>query len=177
TALDVERDASVYSVLADMTAFLADLRIRRSKIDRARDILELLHRHYQIKDPSFPQRGELAYIALERVASGVGFASLSEKVRAGDPESTRIIEALDAAATRFLIREIKNAETPARRMHFASFIARAGAGAATVLMDELGKTSVPSDIMHLIEVMPTAMPADMAGGGVGGPRGRPAVGG
>ncbi|HZE98119.1 MAG TPA: HEAT repeat domain-containing protein, partial [Planctomycetota bacterium] len=168
TALDVERDANVYSVLADMTAFIADLRIRRGKIDRARDILEMLHRHYQIKDSTFPQRGELAYIALERVASGVGFASLSEKVRAGDPESTRIIEALDAAATRFLIREIKNAETPARRMHFASFIARAGAGAATVLMDELGKTSVPSDVMHMIEVMPTAMPPDMAEMALGG---------
>lgn len=168
TALDVERDPSVYSVLADMTAFMADLRIRRGRIDRARDILELLHRHYQIKDGTFPQRGELAYIALERVASGVGFASLSEKVRAGDPESTRIIEALDAAATRFLIREIKNAETPARRMHFASFISRAGAGAATVLMDELGKTSVPSDVLHLIEVMPIAMPPDMAEMGLGG---------
>jgi len=35
TALDVERDANVYSVLADMTAFIADLRIRRGKIDRA----------------------------------------------------------------------------------------------------------------------------------------------
>jgi hypothetical protein len=168
TALDVERDASVYSVLADMTAFLADLRIRRGKIERARDILELLHRHYQIRDPQFPQRGELAYIALERVASGVGFASLSERVRSGDPESTRIIEALDAAATRFLIREIKNAETPARRMHFAQFISRAGAGAATVLMDELGKTSVPSDLLHLIEVMPTAMPPDMAEMALGG---------
>jgi len=168
TAIDVERDPNVYSVLADMMAFVADLRIRRAKIERAREILELLHRHYQIKDPSFPQRGELAYIALERVANGVGFASLSEKVRAGDPESTRIIEALDAAATRFLIREIKNAETPARRMHFAAFIARAGSGAATVLMDELGKTTVPSDVMHLIEVMPTAMPPDMAEMALGG---------
>lgn len=167
-ALDVERDPNVYSVLADMTAFIADLRLRRGKSDRARDVLELLHRHYQIKDPTFPQRGELAYIALERVASGVGFASLSEKVRSGDPESTRIIEALDAAATRFLIREIKNAETPARRMHFAAFIARVGAGAATVLMDELGKTSVPSDVMHLIEVMPTAMPPDMTEMALGG---------
>jgi hypothetical protein len=168
TAIDVERDANVYSVLADMTAFVADLRIRRGRVDHARDILELLHRHYQIKDPSFPQRGELAYIALERVAGGVGFASLSEKVRAGDPESTRIIEALDAAATRFLIREIKNAESPARRMHFAAFIARAGAGAATVLMDELQKTSVPSDVLHIIEVLPHAMPPDMAEMALGG---------
>lgn len=168
TALDVERDPGVYSVLADMTAFITDLRIRRGKIDHARSTLELLHRHYQIKDPAFTQRGELAYIALERVASGVGFASLSEKVRAGDPGSTKIIEALDAAATRFLIREIKNAETPARRMHFASFIARAGAGAATVLMDELAKTNVPSDVLHLIEILPHAMPAEMAEMALGG---------
>ena len=167
-SLDVERDAGVYSVLADMTAFLADLRIRRGRIDHARSILELLHRHYQIKDPSFPQRGELAYIALERVAGGVGFASLSEKVRAGDVDSTKIIEALDAAATRFLIREIKHAETPARRMHFASFIARAGAGAATVLMDELQKTNVPSDVLHIIEILPHAMPVEMAEMALGG---------
>ncbi|RPH51526.1 MAG: PilZ domain-containing protein, partial [Planctomycetota bacterium] len=158
TAIEIERDPTIYSVLADMTAFVADLRIRRGRYDHARSVLELLHRHYQIKDPAFPQRGELAYIALERVAGGVGFSTLSEKVRTGDPEATRIIEALDAAATRFLIREIKSAETPARRMHFASFIARAGAGAATVLMDELQKTNVPSDVLHLIEVLPYAMP-------------------
>jgi hypothetical protein len=76
TALDVEHDPNVYSVLADMMAFIADLRIRRGKVDRAREILELLHRHYQIKDPSFPQRSELAYIALERVASGVDHGDL-----------------------------------------------------------------------------------------------------
>lgn len=168
TAIDLEREANVYSVLADLAAFVADLRIRRGRIDRARVILELLHRHYQIKDPSFPQRGELAYIALERVASGVGFASLAEKVRTGDPEATKLIEALDAAATRFVIREIKIADSPARRMHFASFIARAGAGAATVLVDELQKTNVPSDVLHLIDVLPHAMPADMAEMALGG---------
>jgi len=168
TALDVERDATVYSVLADMTAFIADLQIRRGRIDHAREVLSLLHRHYHIKDPSFSQRGELAYIALERVANGVGFASLSEKVRQGDPEAMKIIESLDAAATRFLIREIKNADAPARRMHFASFIARAGSGAATVLVDELQKTAVPSDVLHLVEVLPYAMPPEMAEMAMGG---------
>ncbi len=168
TALDVERDATVYSVLADMTAFIADLQIRRGRVDHARDVLSLLHRHYHIKDPSFPQRGELAYIALERVANGVGFASLSDKVRQGDAEAMKIIESLDAAATRFLIREIKNADTPARRMHFASFIARAGSGAATVLVDELQKTAVPSDVLHLVEVLPYAMPPEMAEMAMGG---------
>jgi hypothetical protein len=53
-------------------------------------------------------------------------------------------------------------------MHFAQFISRAGAGAATVLMDELSKTNVPSDLLHLIEVMPTAMPPDMAEMALGG---------
>src|SRR5204862_7044768 len=51
TSLDVERDAGVYSVLADMTAFIADLRIRRGRIDHASNILALLHRHYQLRDP------------------------------------------------------------------------------------------------------------------------------
>jgi hypothetical protein len=168
TALDVERDTTVYSVLADMTAFIADLCIRRGRVDHARDVLSMLHRHYHIKDPSFPQRGELAYIALERVANGVGFASLSEKVRQGDAEALKIIESLDAAATRFLIREIKNADTPARRMHFASFIARAGSGAATVLIDELQKTAVPSDVLHLVEILPYAMAPEMAELAMGG---------
>src|SRR5262249_38563607 len=75
---------------------------------------------------------------------------------------------LDAAATRFLIREIKNADSAARRMHFASFIGRAGAGASTVLMDELQKTTVMSDLMHLLEVLPHAMPPEMAEMALGG---------
>jgi hypothetical protein len=167
-ALEMERDGNVYSVLADITAFLADLRIRKARIDRTRECLELLHKHYHIKDPSFTQRGELAYIALERVASGVGFASIAEKVRSGDPETTRLLESLGAAATRFLIREIKSADSPARRMHFAQFILRAGAGAATVIVDEIQKTTSPSDVLHLIEVMPHAMPRDMAEMSLGG---------
>ena len=168
TALDLERDASVYSVLAEMISFLADYRIRRGRVDRAREDLELLNRHYLIKDPSFPQRGELAYIALERVASGAGFASIAEQLRRGDLESTRVLEALDAAATRFLLREIKVSESPAGRLHFAQFIARAGAGAATVLADELQKTTAPSDVLRLMEVLPAAMPREMAEMALGG---------
>src|SRR5204862_8255739 len=54
TSLDVERDAGVYSVFADMTAFIADLRIRRRQTDHDRDVVELLRRHSQINDPPFP---------------------------------------------------------------------------------------------------------------------------
>lgn len=168
TAIDLERDPGVYSVLADLMSFLSDLRIRRGRVDRARLNLECLNRHYLIKDPSFPQRGELAYTALERVASGVGFSSIAERLRAGDPEVTKVLEALDAAATRFLIREIKSAESPARRLFFAQFIARAGAGAATVLVDELQKTSSPSEVLYLVEVLPHAMPREMAEMALGG---------
>jgi hypothetical protein len=167
-ALDMERDPNVYSVLADVTAFVADLRMRKGRIDRTREILERLSRHYHIKDPAFPQRGELAYIALERVASGVGFASIAEKVRAGDPEATRLVEALGAAATRFLIREIKSAESPARRMHFAQFLLKAGAGASTVLVDEIQKTTAAADVLHLIEVLPHATAKEMAEMALGG---------
>ena len=168
TAIDLERDPGVYASLADLMAFLADLRIRRGRVDRARQDLEFLNRHYLIRDPEFPQRGELAYSALERVASGVGFASIAERLRTGDPDVLRVLEALDAAATRFLIREIKTADSPARRLHFAQFIARAGAGAATVLVDELQKTASPSEVLHLVEVLPHALPKEMAEMALGG---------
>jgi hypothetical protein len=168
SALDQERDGSVYPALADVATFLADLRIRRAGLDRAREILDLLHKHYKIKDPGFPKRGELSYIALEKFAAGSGLASLAGRVRSGDPDAVRIIEAVGAAATRFLIGEIKTAETAADRISLAGFIARAGPGAATVLLDEIAKTAVPSDILRLLEVLPHAMPPDMAEMAMGG---------
>jgi hypothetical protein len=168
SSLDAERDGSVYSVLADLLGFLADYRIRKGKADLARELLDLLHRHYAIKDSSFPQRAELAYGALERVAAGVGFSGLSERIRKGDAEALQVVESLGAAATRFLIREIRNADSAPKRMELAAMIARAGAGAATVLMDELQKTVSPTDIVQLIDVLPHAMPPEMAEMTLGG---------
>jgi hypothetical protein len=162
SGLDQERDAGVYPALADLAGFLADLQIRRGVHDRALQIVDLLHRHYKIKDPAFVQRGELAYIALERLAAGAGFASLAGKVRSGDPEATHITEALGSAATRFLIGQIKAAESASSRLQLAGMIARAGPGAATVLLDEIRKTLVPSDVLRLLEVLPQAMTPDMA---------------
>lgn len=175
SALDQEREAAVYPALADVAAFLADLRIRRSNLDRAREILDLLHKHYKIKDPAFPKRGELAYISLEKLSAGSGLASLAIKLKAGDAEAVRIIEAVGAAATRFLIGEIKTAETNSERLNLAGFIARAGPGAATVLLDEIAKTTVPSDVLRLVEVLPHAMPVDMAEMAMGGLLRHPAV--
>ncbi len=161
-ALEQEREAGVYPVMAELASFMADLRIRKGAAGSAIETLELLNRHYHIKDPQFAQRAEQAYIALERVSQGGGFASLTEKVRAGDPEAIRVLEALDAAAVRFLIDEIKSADTSAKRLWFAQFIARAGAGAAAVLVSEIQKVTSPSDVLRLIEVLPQAMPVDMA---------------
>jgi HEAT repeat protein len=168
SALDQERDATVYPVLADLAGFFADLRIRRGALDRAREIVDLLHKHYKIKDPAFSQRGELAYVALERLAAGAGVASIVEKLRTGEPEAVRIIESIGAAATRFLIGQIRATQDPALRLHYAGFIARAGAGAATALLDEIQKTVSPSDILPLMEMLPHATPPDMAEMALGG---------
>jgi hypothetical protein len=53
-------------------------------------------------------------------------------------------------------------------MHFAQFIARAGGGAATVLADEMAKTPSPSDVLRLAEILPYAMPKEMAEMALGG---------
>jgi hypothetical protein len=175
SALDQERDQNVYPALADVGCFLADLRIRRGGLDRAREILDLLHKHYKIKDPGFGKRGELAYVALEKLAAGSGLSSISNRLRAYDPEAIKILEAMGAAATRFLIGEIKSAETQSDRLNLAGFIARAGPGAATVLLDEIAKTSAPSDVLRLLEVLPHSMPVDMAEMAMGGLLRHPAV--
>ncbi|HXG62507.1 MAG TPA: HEAT repeat domain-containing protein [Planctomycetota bacterium] len=162
SALDGERDAQAYPALADLAGFLADLRLRRGRLERAREMVELLERHDKIRDPSFPQRGNFAYMALERLALGPGFAALSDRIRGGDAEASRLVEALGAAATRFLLGLMKQAESPAERMRLAGFIVRAGPGAAAVLLDELQKTAAPSDAVRMLEAIPHAMPADMA---------------
>lgn len=161
-ALEGERDLHAYPPLAELAASLADLRIRKGRLDRAAAVLDLLHRHYKIKDANFFQRGEIAYIGLERAASGAGVASLMDRVATGDAEATRILESLDAAAARLLINEIKGSDSPARRLHFAQFIARAGTTAASVILDEIQKNSAPSDVLRLVEILPHAMPVDMA---------------
>lgn len=162
SALDGERDAQAYAALAELAGFLADFRLRQGRLDRAREFADLLERHDKIRDPAFPQRGNLAYGALERLALGPGFAGLAGRVRAGDPETSRLVEALGAAATRYLFGVMKEAESAAERMRLAGIIVRAGPGAAAVLLDEIQKMSAPSEGARLLEVIPHAMPPDLA---------------
>ncbi|HXX94568.1 MAG TPA: HEAT repeat domain-containing protein, partial [Planctomycetota bacterium] len=67
------------------------------------------------------------------------------------------------------------AETQSDRLNLAGFIARAGPGAATVLLDEIAKTGAPSDVLRLLEVLPHSMPVDMAEMAMGGLLRHPAV--
>lgn len=162
SALDTEREAGPYHALTDLSVFLADLRIRKGALDRARPLIGILRRHYQIKDENFTKRAELAYGGLERLAAGGGMASLAPRVRDGEPEALGLIESLDVAAAPLLIREIKAADTPSRRQHYAGLLARAGRGAASILMEEIQKTSSPIELGRLIETVPHALPPDMA---------------
>jgi HEAT repeat protein len=162
SALDEERDAQAYPALAELAGFLADLRLRRGRLDRARELVELLERHDKIRDPVFPQRGNFAYVALERLALGPGFAELAGRVRSGDAEASRLVETLGAAATRYLLGLMREAESAAERMRLAAFVVRAGPGAAAILLDEIQRTVTPSDAVRMLEVIPHAMPADMA---------------
>jgi hypothetical protein len=65
--------------------------------------------------------------------------------------------------------------TTSDRLNLAGFIARAGPGAATVLLDEIAKTSAPSDVLRLLEVLPHSMPIDMAEMAMAGLLRHPAV--
>lgn len=162
SALDSEREPGPYHALADLAVFLADLRIRQGAIDRARPLIGILRRHYQIKDEHFVKRAELAYAGLERLAAGSGMAALAPRIRDGEPEALALVESLDVAAATLLIREIKASETPSRRLHYAGLLARAGRGASSILMEEIHKTSSPTELVRLIETAPHALPPDMA---------------
>ncbi len=162
SALDDERDPGAYHALGDLAVFLADLMIRQGNYERARPMIAILRRHYQIKDENFVKRAELAYAALERLAAGGGVAGLAVRVRDGDPEAIDLIEALDAAAAPLLIREIKGGDAPARRVHYARLLSRAGRGASSILLEEIQKTFSPTELGRLIEALPHAAPPDMA---------------
>jgi hypothetical protein len=162
TALDQESESRTYAKLTDLAAILTDARLRREEFEGALETLQVLRKHHVVKDAAFPLRPEQAYRALERIAAGAGFPAVAAKLRAGDPVAIRIVEALDEAATRFLIAEIKKVESTPQRVRLAEIIARIGPGAGAVLAEELQKMTAPSDTLRLLEVLPTAVPESVA---------------
>ncbi len=162
SALDSEQEPRVYSKLADLAVLHADLRLRRGEYEQALETLTLFRKHHVVKDALSPHRPEQSYHALERIAAGQGFPGVAAKLRGGDPVAIRIVEALDEAATRFLVSEIRKAESAPQRLQMAEIIARIGPGAGAVLAEELQKAGAPSDILRLLEVLPVAVPESVA---------------
>jgi HEAT repeat protein len=111
-----------------------------------------------VKEGPFPRRAELAFQALERVATAGGFAVVQERLREGDGDAMWVVDSLDAAATRFLVGRIKSTEGLADRVRFAETIARAGPGAATIVIDASQRTTTPTEALRLMEVLPSAIP-------------------
>lgn len=162
SALDSEPEPRVYAKLADLAATMADLRLRRGEFEQALETLALFRKHHVVKDPAAPHRPEQSYRALGRIASGSGFPQVAARLRAADPVAIRIVEALDEAATRFLVSEIRKAESAPQRLQLAEIVARIGPGAGAVLAEELQKTGAPSEALRLLEALPHAVPESVA---------------
>jgi hypothetical protein len=162
SALEGELEPRVYSRLSDLGVLLADLRLRRGEYEQALELLAVFRKHFVIKDARFPHRPEQSVRALERLASSQGFPDVAAKLRAGDPVAIRIVEALDQAATRFLVAEIKKAESAPQRLQLAEILARIGSSAGAVFAEELHKTTAPSDTLRLLEVLHTAVSESVA---------------
>ncbi len=167
-ALETEDDAAAYPLLASVAAVLVDARIRQGSFSEAMPMLDLLRRHGQVKEGGSSRRSEDAFQALERIASGVGFAVVQERFREGDPDAMRVVESLDVAATRFLVGQIRATEGMATRVRYARTIARGGPDAAAILIDATQQTSSPSDVLRLMQVLPSAAPEKMMEGALDG---------
>jgi len=167
-ALEVEDEAAVYPLLASVGTMLVDARIRHGSLPDAMPTLDLLRRHTQVKEGGSPRRAEHAFQALERVASSGGFAVVLERLREGDPDALRVVESLDVAATRFLVGQIRATEGMATRVRFARTIARGGPNAAAVLIEATQQTTAPSDVLRLMQVLPSAAPEKMMEGALDG---------
>ena len=169
SALNLEREARVYPRLTDLACAIVDHHLLSGCIEGALPLLELLRKHYQERDASFPQRVELAFRALERVTSGKGFPAVLERLHAKDPAAWRVVETLDAAASGFILSEMKRADAGTDRTALAQILLRAGPGAGTALADEVKKVVVPDEAIRLVEAIPHAMVdphAEVALGGI-----------
>lgn len=162
SALNMERDPRVYPKMGELAASILDDHLRAGRFEAADQLLQLLKRHYQVKEASFPQRVELAFRVLERVAAGKGFPALVDQVRAKNPQAVQVLVALDAAAARFLVSEMKRLENAAERLEIAQLLLKAGPGAGTLLAEEAQKTTAPAEAVRLAEVLPHALPENMA---------------
>jgi len=162
TAIDAETDGPTYGKLAELAAFLADGRLRRSEPELALETLSLLRRHHGSKEPATAFRAEIAFRALERVSRSEGFPTVLKRLRDGDSVALRLAESLGDAAAAPLVEEIKKIDTVAHRIPFADALSRIGPSAAALLSEELQKCTIPADALRLLEALPQAAPEEIA---------------
>jgi hypothetical protein len=162
TVIEDEKDPRAYTKLSELASFLADSRLQKGEVNQALRLLDILKRHSVLKDSAFPERARLVMPALERVTSGEGYKAVAEAMKPVDGTAERLQQAIDTAAVHFLVSEMKSIESLAERLRVGETITKIGAIAATVLAEEIKQSSVPSEAMRLLEVLPHLVQAGFA---------------
>lgn len=148
-ALDQEREAPVYAKLLEVAGMLLDTKGRK-RGDAEAALLETLKRHSAASDPQFPERSSLARAALPKDQITI---PLPPSV-AGRSSAEHVAAALHAASIQFLIAQMKDVESNAERLELAETVSRMGSNAGALMVEELKKTKIPSEIIRLLEVLP-----------------------
>ncbi|HYE99348.1 MAG TPA: DUF4388 domain-containing protein, partial [Planctomycetota bacterium] len=160
--LDRESDVDAYSRLADLAVFLADSRLRRGEVNEALRIIDVLKRHSMIKDAAFPERQRLVLPRLDRVTSGEGYKAVAGALKGSQSAADGLQRAMDEAAVRFLVSQMKDIESTAERLRVGESVFKTAPDAPAVLCAEVRATTVPSQALRLLEVLPTLCPQGIA---------------
>ncbi len=160
--LESEKDPLTYTKMAELASFMADSRLKQGRVNEALKILDILKKHSMVKDAAFPERSSLVRPSLERVTSGPGYKQVAESMKGADPVEDGLVKALDAAALTYMVNQVKNIEGHAERARLAETIAGMGLEAARHLVAEVRRTTVPSEALRLLEILPTALTPEMA---------------
>ncbi len=156
--IDNERDPAAYVSLTRLTGVLIDTRLQKGEVNDALRMLDILRRHSTLKDAVFPERSRLVMPALDRVTSGEGYKAVAATLKPVEGTSDRLQKAMDHAAVRFLISELKTIENLQERLRVAETVSRLGGDGVKALDEEALKTEVPSEALRLVEVIPAAVP-------------------
>lgn len=158
-SLDKEKDAPVYAKLVELAALMVTSKKRkRGAGTGGDDLLETLKRHSASSDPAFPERSSLARAVLPKDLVTITMPSAPLSKSAAD----KVTAALHMASIQFLIAQMKEVENTAERMELAETVARMGSNAGVLMVEELKKTKIPSEIIRLLEVLPWVAAQELA---------------
>jgi hypothetical protein len=148
--LDKEREAPIYAKLVELAGMLLESRLKKHGAGGAAELVETLKRHSAGTDPEFPERSSLARAALPKDQITITLPALP----GGKSTADRVAAAVHAASIQFLIAQMKDMESTAERLELATTVSRMGSDAGILMVDELKKTKIPSEIIRLLEVLP-----------------------